>query len=134
MNTKKSLISLIKIPKIIDNCFLFVSQRPHIPFPIKRVFFITKSDTNLPRGFHAHKKTKIVVFCIQGSLRITLDNGKKRETVILDRSDTGIFIDTMIWHEMRDYQPDTIQLVIASTTFDEKDYIREYSVYLSIKK
>lgn len=134
MNTKK-ILSLIKIPQVKDNCLLFIAQQPHIPFSIKRVFYITKADTRLSRGFHAHKKTKIVVFCIQGSLRVTLDDGKKRENVILNTPKTGVFINAMIWHEMHDYKPNTIQLVIASTKFDEKDYIRNYQVFLrSIKK
>lgn len=135
VNTKKSFVSLVKIPQVKDNCLLFIAQQPHIPFPIKRVFYITKADTRFSRGFHAHKKTKIVVFCIQGSLRITLDDGKKRKSVILNTPNAGIFIDRMIWHEMDNYQPNTIQLVIASTIFDEKDYIRDYQLYLrTIKK
>lgn len=138
VNIKKSLVSLVKIPQVKDNCLLFIAQQPHIPFPIKRVFFITKADMRFSRGFHAHKKTKIVVFCIQGSLRVTLDDGKKRETILLNTLETGVFIDAMIWHEMHDYQPNTIQLVIASTTFSEKDYVRDYQVFLqsirSIKK
>lgn len=132
MKKRNSIICLIKIPQVFDDCLLFIAEASHIPFPIKRVFFITKASPKKSRGFHAHKKTRIIIFCIQGTLRVTLDNGKKKEAIVLNRPDTGVIIEPMVWHEMHDYKPNTIQLVIASTTFDEKDYIRDYQVFLQM--
>lgn len=130
MPPQSTLVSLIKIPKIFDDCFLYFAQNSaHIPFNIKRVYFITKADTNLPRGHHAHKETKQVMFCIQGSINLRLDNGKKREKITLDRPDIGVLIDKMIWHEMADFKKDTILLVLASKVFNEKDYIRDYEKF-----
>ena len=65
MSQQKQL-PLIKLPKIFDDCYLSFAQTPdHIPFTIKRVYYILKSDPKLPRGHHAHKKTRQVIFCIQ---------------------------------------------------------------------
>lgn len=123
-------LPLIELPKIFDDCYLSFAQTPdHIPFTIKRVYYITKSDPKLSRGYHAHKKTKQVIFCIQGSIKLTLDNDKKRKQIILDKSNIGVFINKMIWHEMTDFIKDSIVLVLASEVFDEKDYIRDYAQF-----
>ena len=121
---------LINLPKIFDDCYLSFAQTPdHIPFNIQRVYYITKSDPKLPRGYHAHKKTKQVIFCIQGTIKLTLDDGERKRKIILKESHVGVFIDKMIWHEMIDFKKDTILLVLASKVFNEKDYIRDYAQF-----
>lgn len=126
----RNLIQPIEIPEIFDDCQLYFAQNPdHIPFTIKRIYYITNSDIRLPRGFHAHKKTQQVIFCIQGSIKLILDNGKKRKEVLLSKPNTGVFVDKMIWHEMHNFKKETILLVIASETFDPKDYIRDYGKF-----
>lgn len=127
MPQKNSLVKLIKIPKVLDDCILCFAQNPHhIPFKIKRIYTISKAANDLPRGFHAHKKTKQILFCLNGSIKIILDNGKERKEVFLNSPEVGVFIDKMIWHEMLGFKKNTILLVIASTIFDESDYIRNY--------
>lgn len=126
----KNLFHLIEIPKIFDDCFIYFAQNPdHIPFNIKRVYFITQANTKLPRGNHAHKKTKQVIFCIQGKITLILDNGKRRKKIILDRPNIAVFMDKMVWVEMVDFQKDTILLVLASRIFKEKDYTRDYEQF-----
>lgn len=133
MRYKKSLIRFINIPKISDDCFLYFVQNPdHIPFIIKRVYYILKSRPNLPRGSHAHYKTQQILFCIQGNIKMVLDDGRKREEVTLNQPETGIFLDKMIWHEMHNFQRDTILLVLASRKYEDKDYIRNYEQFLAI--
>lgn len=130
MQPKDNLIKKIKIPKILDDCLLIFAQYPnHLPFSVKRVFYILSANTKLPRGLHAHKKTQLVMFCIQGSIKLVLDNGKKRSEVLLDKPNTGIFIDKMIWHEMHNFKKNTILLIIASEIFEPKDYIRDYGKF-----
>lgn len=123
----KSLFKLILIPKIIDDSFLyFAEEQTHIPFPIKRIYYITEPDKKLPRGYHAHPKAKQVLFCIQGSIHVTLDNGRAREEQVLDKPEMGVFIDSMVWVEMNGFKKKTILLVLASEKFDPEDYIRDY--------
>lgn len=127
MPQRNSLIRLIKIPKILDDCILCFAQNPdHIPFKIKRIYTISRASEKLPRGFHAHKKTKQILFCLKGSIKIILDNGKERKEITLNSPEIGVFIDKMIWHEMLGFKKNTILLVITSTQFDESDYIRNY--------
>ena len=127
---KQNKFQLIELPKILDDCFLYFAQAPdHIPFDIKRVYFITNARIKLSRGYHAHKKTKQVIFCIQGSIDLILNNGKSKSKITLDKSHIGVFIDKMIWHEMTKFKRDSIVLVLASEVFDEKDYIRNYAQF-----
>lgn len=130
MPPKSRLVHLITIPHIKDDCNLFFAQTGnHIPFTIKRVYYITKANTKLPRGFHAHKKTQQIIFCIQGAIKLIVNNGMKKEEIVLDKANTGVFLDKMIWHEMTDFKKNTILLVVASKPFNEKDYIRDYEKF-----
>lgn len=130
MLRKKSLIKLVTISEIVDDCYLYFIQNPdHVHFRIKRVYFITRADVRLTRGSHAHKKTEQVVFCIQGSIKLILDNGRIREEIILDRPNVGVYLKNMLWHEMLDFKKNTILLILASKIFDEQDYIRNYEKF-----
>lgn len=120
----------IELPKIFDDCFLSFAQIPHhIPFNIKRIYYITQANPKLPRGYHAHKKTKQVIFCIQGKVNLILDNGKRKRKILLDQSHVGVFIDKMIWHVMEEFEKNTILLVLASRIFNPSDYIRDYESF-----
>lgn len=130
MRLKNNLVRFVELPKILDNCVLVFAQTPeHIPFKIKRVYFISKAHPKLPRGLHAHKKNKQIIFCISGSVKLILDNGQKKEKVTLNQSNIGVFLDKMIWHQMQDFKDDTILLVLASDKFNPADYIRNYEEF-----
>lgn len=123
----KKLITKIILPLIKDDCNLvFAEVRKNIPFEIKRIFYITKAKNGLPRGLHAHYKTKQAIFCIQGSVKIVIDNRKKREEVRLSKPNEGLLMENLVWYEMHNFKKDTILLVLASEPYDEKDYIRSY--------
>lgn len=127
MQNKSKLIRIIEIPQVFDDCFLYFAQHPtHIPFKIKRVYYIVGANTRLIRGLHAHKKTQQIIFCIQGTIKLLLDNGKKKEEILLDKPNVGVFLEEMVWHEMYEFKKNTILLVLASKEFSEKDYIRDY--------
>ena len=128
MAKKSTLIQTIKIPKINDDCWLYFAEYPkHIPFKIERIYYITQAKKNLPRGFHAHHKTRQVLFCIHGSIKMIFDDGKKKASIILKKPEIGVLIDKMVWHEMHQFSKDAILLVVASAPYDPKDYIRDYS-------
>lgn len=125
------LAKFIEIPEIVDDCYLYFAENPtQIHFPVKRIYFITRAKKDLPRGFHAHKKTDQVLFCIQGKIKMVIDDGNKKEEVILDSPSKGIALPRMLWHEMHDFEENTILLVLASMKFDPKDYIRDYDEFL----
>lgn len=128
---KTKLSHIIEIPKIRDEGYLcFFEGNNHIPFSIKRVYYIFDVIKNAVRGKHAHKKTKQVLFCIRGSITIVLDNGQDKEAITLNKANQGLFLDTMMWHEMVAFKEGTVLLVVASDVYKEEDYIRNYKTYL----
>lgn len=127
---KKHLTKLISIPLIKDDCNMCVAQSyDQIPFDIKRVYYILKPKKGLSRGLHAHRELKQVLFCIQGSVKMVLDDGQNQEETVLNKPNIGILLEPMIWHEMRQIKEDTIMLVIASDVYKESDYIRNYQTF-----
>lgn len=103
-----------------------------IPFEIKRVYYLTGTKEGVPRGFHAHKELLQVAVCVSGRCLMKLDDGVSKEEVWLDAPDKAIIIDRMVWHEMHDFSPDCVLLVLASDIYDESDYLRDYSVFMSL--
>ena len=128
---KTKLSHIIEIPKIEDEGYLcFMEGNSHIPFSIKRVYYIFDVIRNAVRGKHAHKRTKQVIFCIRGSITIILDNGHDKEAITLNKPNQGLFLDSMMWHEMVAFKEGTILLVVAADVYGENDYIRDYITYL----
>lgn len=132
---KTRLSRIIEIPKIRDEGFLcFAESEKHIPFPIKRFYYIFDVDDGAIRGKHAHKETQQILFCLRGKIKIILDNGKEKEEVILTEPNQGIFLDKMMWHDMVDFQKDTLLLIVASDFYNESDYIRDYNDFILLIK
>lgn len=111
-----SLVKIIEFPPLGDERGLLVALEVNktIPFDIKRVYYLFGTKEGVSRGFHAHKALKQVAVCITGKCRILLDTGKEKAEVWLDSSNRGITIDSMVWHEMHDFSPDCVLLVLAS--------------------
>lgn len=129
----KKLINIVHIPKIKDDGFLFFAQNPdHIPFDVKRVYYITEPVAGLTRGKHAHKKTRQLLFCLRGKVRMLLSDGVRTEQIVLKSPEQGIMLEKMVWHDMLDMDENTILLVLASEKFDPKDYIRDYEEFLDL--
>ncbi len=128
-------IQTILLPLISDDGNLIFGQEgTHFPFPIKRIYYMTNIAPGLPRGYHAHKTLRQILFCIQGSVKIVIDNRHKRKEIILNKPNEGLIMNEMIWYEMHDFQEDTILLVLASDIYYESDYIRSYNEYRSLIK
>jgi dTDP-4-dehydrorhamnose 3,5-epimerase-like enzyme len=127
------LVKKISLPKIEDDGFLIYAQYPDlIPFLIKRMYYILKADKKLSRGYHAHLDTQQILFCIQGEIEILLNDGRRVEKIVLNKPEEGILIDKLVWHEMHNFQENTILLVLASKEYDPKDYIRDYEEFKKI--
>ena len=102
----------------------------NIPFGVKRVYYIFGTKAGVGRGFHAHRVLHQVAICVSGSCRLVVDDGTRREEVILDSPDKGLLIEDFVWREMHDFSEDCVLLVLASEHFDEADYIRDYQTFL----
>ena len=127
------LIKYIKLP-IVDNLLKgklsFMESNTHIPFNIKRIFYIYDiKDLTVIRGGHAHKTLQQVIFCLNGSFTLELDNGNEKEEIYLDKPNEGVIIEAKIWLTMKKFSKRTIIMVIASDYYDEIDYIRNYKEF-----
>lgn len=105
-----------------------------VPFEIKRVYYIYRTEQGVSRGFHAHKELRQVAIAVAGSCEMVLDDGFRRESILLDNPTKGLKIDRMIWREMHNFSDDCVLLVLASEHYDEDDYIRDYETFSSLVK
>jgi len=121
---------LIHVPSVVEGkrgSTSFCEIKKQIPFHIKRVYWIYKVSPEKVRGEHAHKKTEQVLFCLQGSINMELDDGKYKDSITLDNPNIGIFLGKMLWHKMSKFKKNTVLLILASRFYDEKDCIRDYN-------
>ena len=101
-----------------------------IPFDVKRMFYIYDTQKKVSRGNHSHYNTKQYLIAVNGSCKVTLDNGKTKQTFDLDEPNKGLFQDVLIWGTMHDFSDDCVLLVLASEYYNESDYIRDYQFFL----
>jgi len=109
-----------------------IEERANVPFDIKRVFYIYGTQKKVSRGGHSHYNTKQYLIAVNGSCKVTLDNGKTKQTFDLDEPNKGLFQDVLIWGAMHDFSQDCVLMVLASEHYDEADYIRDYQVFLEV--
>jgi len=101
-----------------------------VPFDVRRVYYIHRTEEGVSRGFHAHRSLKQIAIAVSGRCRIVLDNGRNREEAWLDSPLRGLVIGDYTWRELHDFSPDCIVLVLASEHYDESDYIRDYQMFI----
>ncbi|MCG3677406.1 sugar 3,4-ketoisomerase [Aliarcobacter butzleri] len=107
-----------------------IEEGYNAPFQIKRVYYIFDTKEGVERGFHAHINLKQIAIAVKGSCTFVVDNGIKREEIKLDNPNQGLFIEGLIWREMKDFSPNCVLVVLASEHYDESDYIRDYDKFL----
>jgi len=125
-------IRIYEFPKITDprGNLSFIEGAVHIPFPIRRAYYVYDVPGGETRGGHAHKETQLVAIAISGSVTVRFTDGQEEREVHLNRSNKGVLIPPDVWHTLHDFTTGTVMLVLASTLYDEADYIRDYDQYL----
>lgn len=110
---------------------VIIEGEKDIPFDIKRAFYIYGSDKDVVRGQHANKRSEFVLINVAGKSKVKVKDGYGKEKVFcLDKPHTGIYIPSMIWKDMYDFSEDSVLLVLASTHYDPKEYIRNYDEFV----
>jgi dTDP-4-dehydrorhamnose 3,5-epimerase-like enzyme len=102
-----------------------------LPFAARRVYWIHGTRPGVSRGFHAHKKLRQLCVCVVGSVRISLFDGRREESVILNSPTQGLLIGPGLWREMHDFTPDCVLMVLADAEYDQEDYIRDREYFIS---
>lgn len=124
--------TVLDLPKINDprGNLTFLEGGRHLPFEVKRVFYIYDVPTAESRGAHAHYQLQQFVICLSGSFDVELDDGKTTQRVHLNRPWKGLHVPPMVWASETNFDPGSVCLVLASERYDEADYIRDYPRYL----
>ena len=123
---------LIDLPKIADarGNLTFIEGGRHVPFDIKRVYYLYDVPGGAERGGHAHKDLHQLIIAMSGSFDIVLDDGRQKKRIHLNRSYYGLYVCPMIWREMDNFSSGAVCLVLASNLYDASDYYREYADFL----
>lgn len=132
---KKEFYKIIKFPSSdTKNGALFMYQKGDVPFLVRKTLIIKGMTGNDKRGGHTHHKTNQILICLSGECKVSLDNGKNKAEVALNKTEEGLLLYPYVWHAMYDFKPNTILLVLADRKYNEKEYIRNYENFIKIIK
>jgi len=132
MNLSK--YKIVDLPKITDRRgnLTFIEENRHVPFGIKRVYYLYDVPGGETRAGHAHKHLEQFMIAASGSFDVILDDGFERKRFHLNRSYYGLCIPSMVWRELNNFSSGSVCLVLASELYEEEDYIRDYEKFLKV--
>jgi dTDP-4-dehydrorhamnose 3,5-epimerase-like enzyme len=125
---------IIELPKISDprGNLSVIEGGQHIPFDIKRVYYLYDVPGGSDRGAHAHKELHQFVVAMSGSFDVVLDDGHQKQRFHLNRSYYGLYVAPMMWRDLDNFSSGGVCMVLASEHYDENDYIRDYDEFLAL--
>ena len=126
---------IIQLPKFLDvrGNLSFVEQFNHIPFEIKRTYWLYDVPGGECRGGNAYWENQALIIALSGSFDVVLDDGLEKTIYHLNRSYYGLYVPKGIWREMENFSTNSLALVLSSTPYDEKDYIYDYDEFVRLK-
>jgi len=124
-------VEIISLPKILDSRgnLSFIEEENHIPFKIKRAYWIYDVPGGETRGGHAFKEQKELIVALSGSLDVVIDNGEESKRYSLNRSYNGLFVPNWFWRQMTNFSTNSLALILSSTYYNPEDYILDYNLY-----
>jgi hypothetical protein len=131
--TPSKLASLIELPVIADprGKLCFAESRRHIPFGIERVYYLYDVPAGAVRAGHAHLALHQLLVPLAGAFDVRLHDGTQEEVVTLNRPNIALHIGPMTWRELENFTSGAVCMVLASTPYDEADYIRDFDAFLA---
>jgi dTDP-4-dehydrorhamnose 3,5-epimerase-like enzyme len=123
---------IIELPRINDQRgnLTFIESGRHVPFEIKRTYYLYDVPGGASRAAHGHKALHQLMIAMSGSFDVTLDDGYQKQLFHLNRSYYGLYIPPMTWRDLDNFSSGAVCMVLASEFYDEKDYFREYPTFL----
>ncbi len=127
---------IISLPKFLDarGNLSFVQEEEHIPFAIKRTYWLYDVPGGECRGGHAYRENQEFIVAMSGSFDVVLNDGMKKQSFTLNRSYYGLYIPKGYWREMENFSTNSLALILSSTNYDADDYIRDYDEFLKLKR
>lgn len=126
---------IIHLPKFLDSRgnLSFVEQNNHIPFEIRRTYWLYDIPGGESRGGHAYRENEEFIVALSGSFDVILDNGHEKTRYALNRSYYGLYVPKGLWREMENFSTNALALVLSSTDYDAEDYVRCYDEFIKLK-
>lgn len=127
---------IIELPKISDprGNLSFLEQNKHIPFEIRRVYWVYDVPGGESRGGHAYKENDEFIISLSGSFDVIVNDGENAKTFSLNRSYYGLFIPKGLWREMNNFSTNSFALIVSSADFLIDDYVRDFDEYKKLKR
>ena len=128
-------VKIVELPRFLDarGNLSFVEQNNHIPFEIKRTYWIYDVPGGESRGGHAYKKNQEFIVALSGAFDVIVDDGSNQKKFTLNRSYYGLYIPAGLWREMENFSTNSFALEFGSEHYSKEDYIRKYDEFLKIK-
>ncbi len=126
-------VKIIELPRINDQRgnLTFVESGRHVPFQIKRTYYLYDVPGGASRAGHGHRALQQLIIAMSGSFDVTLDDGKEKKKFHLNRSYNGLYVPPMMWRDLDNFSSGAVCMVLASEFYDESDYFREYEGFLA---
>lgn len=133
-DTESKNRAIIELPKVSDprGNLTFVESDRHIPFEIKRIFYLYDVPSGETRAGHALRKCHQFIIALSGSFDVILDDGTEKKRYQLNRSYYGLYVPPLIWREIENFSTNSVCLVLASEFYEEADYFREYADFRKV--
>jgi hypothetical protein len=127
---------IIELPKIQDprGNLTFIEGERHVPFQIKRVYYLYDVPGGESRAGHAHKTLEQVLIALAGSFDVTLDDGTEKRRFHMNRAHSGLYVPRLVWRELDNFSSGAVCLTLASAPYAESDYLRSYTEFLAAVK
>lgn len=123
---------IIELPKIVDprGNLSFIEGGKHVPFDLKRLFYLYDVPSGESRAGHALKSCAQFVIAASGSFTVSLDDGKDKKSFLLNRASQGLYIPPLVWRDIDNFSTGSVCVVLASHYYDEADYYRSYEKFI----
>ena len=133
---KMDAVRIIQLPKVLDKRgnLSIIEELKNIPFTIERTYWIYDVPGGESRGGHAYRENEEFIVALSGSFDVILDDGNERKTFSLNRSYYGHYVPKGIWREINNFSTNSLALILSSTVYEERDYIRDYNDFLKMKR
>ena len=133
---KMDAVRIIQLPKVLDKRgnLSIIEELKNIPFTIERTYWIYDVPGGESRGGHAYRENEEFIVALSGSFDVILDDGNERKTFSLIRSYYGLYVPKGIWREINYFSTNSLALILSSTVYEERDYIRDYNDFLKMKR
>ncbi len=131
----KKEVHLIELPKINDprGNLTFIESGMHVPFEVKRNYWIYDVPSGMWRDGHAFKEQEEFIVSLSGSFDVVVNDGKQQQTFHFARPQIGLYVPSMVWRHIDNFSTNSVALVLSSTQYDPEDYIEDFELFKKLK-